>query len=68
MRYLIFAGANYYACGGANDFIGAHDILGNAVTFAQKTMDNDHMIDWWHIYDTVNLEIVEQSEVQAYCQ
>jgi hypothetical protein len=53
MRYILFGGEEYYPYGGADDIIG----FGSSVdTLAASEINKT--LDWWHIYDTRELEIV----------
>ena len=57
MRYVLFGGANYYASGGAADFLCAYDDLDDAKDGARyhlgKTVMrgqyNDVNIEWAHV-------------------
>jgi len=63
MRYILFGGGEiYYAAGGANDFMDSSDSL-NALT--SRPID-PYMIQWWHIFDTVDRVIVAGTKTQAY--
>lgn len=42
--YYVFAGYNYYPCGGWNDFQGKYDSIADAKAFLLDTK-----YDWWHI-------------------
>lgn len=53
MMYLLFAGFNYYPCGGWDDFVGAYPTLEDA----RAGLRGRH-VDWWHIVH--GDEIVEQ--------
>lgn len=46
-RFLLFAGENYYPCGGWADFISAFPCMEEAVSAAHKLID----CNWWHIVD-----------------
>lgn len=45
-RYLLFAGDQYYPCGGWNDFRGGFSSIEDA---RDATRDKD--FDWWHVID-----------------
>ena len=51
MRYLAFAGYNYYPCGGMKDCIGSFETLKLAQT-ALKKAKRDNQYDWFECYDT----------------
>ena len=64
-KYLLFAGERYYPLGGANDFVGYFKTIEVAETFAltlhNKSYllnDYEHMIDWYHIVDSTDFNIV----------
>ncbi len=44
-RFIVFAGDNYYPCGGAYDFMGEFEDLDDA-------MQSPSRGDWYHIFDT----------------
>lgn len=60
MRYILFAGATCYPNGGFEDFKGSGDELNVLVDCAEKLKIESKLIDWWHILDTVTMEIVEE--------
>ena len=69
MKYIVFSGVNYYASGGANDFIKGFDDIDEASNYASTLIKGDTLygsIEWWHILDTDTLEIVKQSDEQAH--
>lgn len=49
-RFLVFAGANYYPCGGWKDFYGSYDTKDEA---QEAIAEQD--FDWNEIIDTENL-------------
>jgi hypothetical protein len=52
MRYVLFGGANYYASGGAADFLCAYDDLEEAKDGARYHLGktrNDVSIEWAHV-------------------
>lgn len=53
LMYYLFAGDNYYPCGGVEDFQSSHSTLEKALRAA--ALSN---YDWWHIADS-NMQIVE---------
>lgn len=58
-RYLSFFGDNFYPNGGMGDFLSDHDSLEGAkiaIDTALEYEDADSI--WYHVYDTVNKEIV----------
>lgn len=67
MRYILFGGPFYYASGGANDLIASGDdpaeLMELAWRYRKGTRDE---LDWWHIYDTVEQEIVVGTQAQAH--
>lgn len=62
-RFLVFAGSNYYPCGGWSDFVGAYDSLEEARAAAEerKTLGQAYEArgqtfrctpdDWAHVVD-----------------
>jgi len=48
---MLFAGDNYYPCGGMDDFRGRFDTL-------TELMKNIGRADWFNVYDTVRDETV----------
>lgn len=74
MRYLLFAGATYYAEGGARDFHGSFSSITKAKLAARAAMI-DHPYGrgelfsyvrshdaWWHIMDIATGKIVAESK------
>lgn len=55
MRYLVFGGAEYYPCGGADDLKGRFDDLDAALELCGELRKTDEWnwspCDWVHIYD-----------------
>lgn len=51
MRYMLFAGDNYYPSGGMEDFVGLYGTLNELVA-------NIGRADWFNVYDTVQRTIV----------
>ena len=72
MKYLLFGGEQYYASGGANDFVAGSDNLLELVSKGQSLMGarpSDGWFsefEWWHILDTESRKIVESSECKPY--
>lgn len=50
MKYLVFAGPQYYPTGGWSDFKGDFDSKEDALVFLTK-----HHYDWWEIVEIVSL-------------
>jgi hypothetical protein len=61
VRYFLFGGDTYYACGGAHDLISCGQNLQ-----ALEVMGRASDVNWWHVFDSHSQEIVCQSEDQAY--
>lgn len=58
-RFLLFAGVEYYADGGWNDFRGAFDAEADARAEGERLIAiTRHEYEWWHIADTVSGLIV----------
>lgn len=55
MKYLLFAGYDYYASGGWRDFQGGYLTLDEAIAAGINSAD-----DWMHIVDSETLTIVAQ--------
>jgi len=55
MMYLLFAGNDYYACGGMNDFIGVYDSVDKAKTAFSLLKEGN---EWAHIADSKDYSIV----------
>lgn len=67
MRYILFSGENYYAKGGWHDSPKPFHRLEDAMDEGRdRVKNNDYDHDWWHVVDVTTLEIVAQSDVQAY--
>ena len=66
MRYILFGGPFYYASGGANDLIAWGDDLAELVEVACHRKGTFDELDWWHVYDTVEHEIVVGTQAQAH--
>lgn len=56
MRYILFAGVEYYPLGGFNDVKGWSDSI-DSLRDSEALKAKD--IDWWHIYDTEKRGIIE---------
>lgn len=48
MRYMLFAGYDYYPSGGMNDFIGRNATLLETM----ELLHTVHIRDWFNIYDS----------------
>jgi hypothetical protein len=57
-QFMVFAGDNYYPCGGFDDFGGDFDLLSEAIAKAAS-----YKKDWWHIVDTHALTICYHSNM-----
>ena len=55
-RYLVFAGDNYYACGGWSDYVCSSDSKEEAISLAKSFKK-----DWWQVVDSYNPRIVQSS-------
>ena len=58
-RYMLFAGQNYYARGGCNDFVKSFDNREDAATQGKNICCSEYceahdlfQQDWWHVFDT----------------
>ena len=59
MRFLVFAGSDYYPDGGWEDFIGAYPSQTEAVSVAQAQHERRKQHDrWWHVVDLDTRTIV----------
>lgn len=45
-RFLLFSGAEYYPCGGCNDFHSSHETFLSAMEVVQTLG-----FEWWHVLD-----------------
>lgn len=54
-RYWMFAGDFYYPSGGMLDFKGSYDSLDEAKS------EMKFAVDWYHVFDTENKQVVESS-------
>jgi hypothetical protein len=66
MKYALFAGDNYYPCGGMSDFISKFATIEEAKREALRAhphRDNSGtwFFDWWQIVEIETFEIVESS-------
>lgn len=52
-RYLLFAGTQYYPCGGWRDLIESSDDL-------QELKVRVDGWDWWHIVDTTTGRVIDE--------
>jgi hypothetical protein len=64
MKYLLFAGQEYYARGGVLDYQKSSDSIDELVNFFYDNEDQKYW-DWYQITDQ-NLKIVRQTEKQAH--
>lgn len=64
MKYLLFAGAEYYARGGVLDYQKSSDSMQELLNFFYENQDNN-LWDWYQITDQ-NLNIVRQTEKQGF--
>lgn len=53
MKYLVFAGDNYYPSGGWDDYVDSTTSIEDALVLLLK-VDRD----WWHIVDKDSFKIV----------
>lgn len=58
-RYIVFAGSDYYPCGGCLDKELSTDLLDEAVAFATKQSMEEYK--WSHVYDVFEEKIVWES-------
>jgi len=73
MKYYLFSGAEYYAAGGARDFIKSSDDLEHLLEYANELLHGGEDIggafwsayDWYHITDE-DMKIVAKSDKQAH--
>ena len=69
-RFILLGGKTHYACGGFHDFISSHDSLQSAVVEANlalvATMKSGRLIDWFHVWDCKESNVVACSLSQAY--
>ena len=64
MKYLLFAGTEYYARGGVLDYQKSSDSMQELLLFFYENQDNN-LWDWYQITDQ-NLNIVRQTEKQGF--
>ena len=64
MKYLLFAGMEYYARGGVLDYQKSSDSIEELVSYFYDSQDEKHW-DWYQITNT-NLDIVRLTEKQAH--
>jgi hypothetical protein len=60
--FALFAGENYYACGGWQDFKGRFPSKEAAVVAGLRLRD----VDWWHVADLATNAIVAGTKNQGY--
>lgn len=58
MRYMLFAGENYYPCGGMDDF------RGRFATMAELVV-NIGRADWFNVYDLVQCETIDGPNLRS---
>lgn len=59
MKFLIFAGDEYYPSGGWEDFITTIDTLSNVHLYIDEIIkNNDHDYDWMHVVDMETHDII----------
>ena len=68
--YYLFAGSNYYAAGGAKDFIKSCNDVEHLLEYARELLQgpedcNWNMYDWYHITDE-QMNILHK-EGEAHC-
>lgn len=56
LRYLCFAGDDYYPCGGVRDLQRSVESLDDAQSWANEQRDST--LTWWHVYDVVEQRVV----------
>lgn len=64
MKYLLFAGTEYYARGGVLDYQKSSDSMQELLNFFYENQDNN-LWDWYQITDQ-NLNIIRQTEKQGF--
>lgn len=64
MKYLLFAGMEYYARGGVLDYQKSSDSIEELISYFYDNEDAKYW-DWYQITDT-NLNIIRQTEKQAH--
>lgn len=64
MKYLLFAGQEYYARGGVGDYQKSANSIEELVEYFYDNEDEKYW-DWYQITDQ-NLNIVRQTEKQAF--
>ena len=61
-RYLVFAGEDYYANGGALDFQSSFDSMDDAAAHGKriigKRISEYETAEWWHVFDAETGRIV----------
>jgi len=58
MRYMLFAGSNYYPSGGMSDYRGHFDTM-------QAVVMHLGSCDWFNVFDTKTGEIYDQAYTHA---
>ncbi len=49
--FYVFGGSDYYPMGGADDFIGTAESLGDALRLIMETRDRGWTLEWWQVAD-----------------
>ena len=57
MKYILFGGGQYYARGGANDFI-CHGVSVDDLCYYGRASN----VEWWHVFCTESKCIVAKSD------
>ena len=63
--FLLFAGSECYAMGGANDLKGTFDDLEEAVKAGVASFEGGES-EWWHVFSTKDSKIMAGTYYQAY--
>ena len=64
-RYWLFGSFVYYSTGGMCDFLGSFGSAEEASAAANDLMEAEK-IEWWHVFDTVEGAICQESEENPY--
>lgn len=65
MRYILFWGNTYYPAGGVYDLAKVDNDLKALKEFVKHNKEEED-IDWWHIFDTNTMTIVDRSAASGY--
>lgn len=60
MRYMLFAGYNYYPQGGMNDYVGRYDTMVKAI----ESLADRH--EWFNVLDTETGRVYEHYDARVY--